>query len=204
MSAATYILTNLTTRVGRALFLLPAVGVALVQQAVASATYLGNSLVTTLGDAMRDLPDVELAFDRVVQGLVGPNGLVGNVIELTVGRGVATGAPDTPFIPSVRSLVSGVTGGTSQDIVNPAVPSALAAGLDASIARATMGDDNTDSSARGAGQTPAGGNSDVATDGSEEAVSRPGANWPTRLSSRHGNAQPAAQEGPRHGLSRPG
>ena len=187
LGAATYILTNFTTRVTRALPLPPAVGVALVQQAVASAVYLGNSLVTTFGDALRDLPDVELAFDTVAQGLLGLNGFVGNVVELTVGRGVATGAPDTPFIPSVRSLVSGVTGATSQDIVNPTVPSVLAgasvgaasaepaAGLDASIARAATGDDHPGTSARGAAdeQTLSGGNTETATGGSEEAAPKP-------------------------------
>lgn len=185
--AATYILTNLSSRVTQALPLLPAVGVALVQQAVAGAIHLGNSLVTTFGDAIRDLPDIELAFDTVAQGLLGPNGFAGNVVELTVGRGVATGSPDTPFIPSVRSLISGVTGATSREIVNPTVPSALAgasvgsasadpvAGLDASIARGAVGQDNTGTSARGAadGRTLPGGNAETATGGSQEAAAKP-------------------------------
>ncbi|MCB0914076.1 MAG: hypothetical protein KDB47_12605 [Mycobacterium sp.] len=211
VSAATYILTNLTTRVTRALPLLPAVGVALVQQAVASAVYLGNSLVTTFGDAIRDLPDVELAFDAVAQGLLGPNGFVGNVVELTVGRGVATGTPETPFIPSVRSLVSGVTGGTSQDIVNPTAPSALAgasvlsasaepaAGLDASIARGAVGD-NTGTSAGSAadGQTLPEGNTDTATGGSEEAAPKPAArSVRPQQRAHHGGQLRVQRAGPR-------
>ncbi|MGV1006861.1 MAG: hypothetical protein ACOYEV_19320 [Candidatus Nanopelagicales bacterium] len=148
LGAAAYILANFTTRATAGLPLLPAVGVALVQQAISSAVYLGKSLTTTFGDAIGELPDVQLAFDTVVQGLLGPNGFVGDLVNLTVGRGVATGNPDNPFIASVRTLVSGVTGATSQAIVNPKFPSALAgasvrpasaeptAGLGASIARA--------------------------------------------------------------------
>lgn len=182
LSAGTYILTNLITRVTRALPLPPAVGVALVQQAVGSAVYLATALATTVGDAIGDLPDVELAFDTVVQGLLGPNGFVGNLVELTVGRGVATGDPDIPFIPSVRTLVSGVTGATSQAIVNPSVPSALAGAsvapasaeptvdLDASIARAAVEDVNTGASDRDAagGETLPGDNSVTATVGPGE------------------------------------
>ena len=151
LGAGTYILTNLITRITAGLPLPPAVGVALVQQAISSAIYLGNSLTTTLANAIGDLPDVELAFDTVVQGLLGPTGVAGDLVELTVGRGVETGDPDNPFIGSVRSLVSGVTGATSGVIVNPPVPSALAAAsvepasaepaaLDASTARAALED----------------------------------------------------------------
>lgn len=165
LGAATYILENLTTRVGAGLPLPPAVGVALVQQAVGSAIYLGKSLTATFGDAIRELPDIGLAFDTVAQRLLGPNGFVGDLFKLTVGPGVETGDAGNPFIASVRTLVSGVTGATSQAIVNPKVPSALAgasvgpasaepaAGLGASITRAAVEDDNTGTSAR----TAAGG-----------------------------------------------
>ncbi len=180
LGAATYILTNLTTRITAGLPLLPAVGVALVQQAISSAVYLGKSLTTTFGDAIGALPNIELAFDTVVQGLLGPTGLVGDLVNLTVGPGVATGDPDDPFIASVRTLVSGVTGATSQAIVNPKFPPAPAGasvGPGASIARAPVGDDNTSASARNAagGETIPGGNTDTTTGGSDEAGPKPAA-----------------------------
>jgi hypothetical protein len=191
VAAATYLLTNITTRITTALPLIPAVGVALVQQAVGSAVYLATELATTFGDAIGDLPDVERAFDTVVTGLLGPTGFVGDLAELTVGRGVATGDSDTPFIPSLRSVVSGVTGGTSQVIVNPTVPSALAgasvalasaesaADPDASIARVAVEEDNAGTAGRGAGAagsgTLRGGNTVTATDGSDQPAPKPAA-----------------------------
>jgi hypothetical protein len=183
VAGATYIVQNLTTRLTAGLPALAGVGVALVQQAIASTLYLGESLTTTFGDAIGELPDVEAAFDTVVRGLLGPTGFVGDLANLTVGRGVETGDADTPFIASVRTLVSGVTGATSQAIVNPSVPSALAGasvgpasaepttGLDASIARAAVEDDNT----AAGGENLPGGTTETATGGSGEAAPRPAA-----------------------------
>jgi hypothetical protein len=183
LGAATYILQTLTTRVTAGLPAIAGVGVALVQQAISSAIYLGKSLTTTFGDAIGEFPDVELAFDTVVQGLLGPNGFVGDLVNLTVGRGVETGDADNPFIASVRTLVSGVSGATSQAIVNPSVPSALAGasvgpasaepttGLDASIARAAVEDDNT----AAGGENLPGGTTETATGGSGQAAPRPAA-----------------------------
>jgi hypothetical protein len=212
VAAATYLLTNITTRITTGLPLLPAVGVALVQQAVGSVVYLATELATTFGDAIGDLPDVERAFDTVVTGLLGPTGFVGDLVELTVGRGVATGDIDNPFIPSVRSVVSGVTGGTSQVIVNPTVPSALAGAsvgsasaepaVDpdgsiarvaveedntvTSIARLAVEEDNTDTSGSGAAarKTLRGGNTVTATDGSDEPAAKPAAKQRASRSAR--------------------
>lgn len=205
VAAATYLLTTITTRITTALPLLPAVGIALAQQAFGSAVYLGTELATTFGDAIGNLPDVELAFDTVVNGLVGPTGFVGDVVELTVGRGVATGDSANPFIPSVRSVVSGVTGGSSQVIVNPTVPSALAgaavdpagaavdpvsaepaADVDAAIARVAVEEDKTTTSdSRGAvSRTRSGGNTVAATADSDDSAPKPAAKQRASRSAR--------------------
>jgi len=198
VAAATYLLTTITTRITTALPFLPAVGVALAQQAFGSAVYLGTELATTFGDAIGNLPDVELAFDTLVNGLVGPTGFVGDVVELTVGRGVATGDSANPFIPSVRSVVSGVTGGTSQVIVNPTVPSALAGAsvspasaepaVDpaASIARVAVKEDNTVSSVRAAAgrETLRDGNTAPATADSDDSAPKPAAKQRASRSAR--------------------
>ena len=87
-------------------------GVTVAQASVvaASVTAVINDTVAALGGG-----DIEGAWNSVVEGLLGPSGVPGTLLNLSIGAGVQTGPIVTPdaagvaavFVPSTRTIVQG-------------------------------------------------------------------------------------------------
>jgi len=95
---------------------------------VAKSTQIITDAVTALGSG-----NFGGAWNATVDGLLGPSGLPGTLLNLTVGAGVQTGPIATPdaagiaavFVPSVRTEVQTLVKGITTDL--QAVPAAAAA-----------------------------------------------------------------------------
>ena len=87
-------------------------GVTVAQASVvaASVTAVINDTVAALGGG-----DIEGAWNSVVEGLLGPSGVPGTLLNLSIGAGIQTGPIVTPdaagveavFVPSTRTIVQG-------------------------------------------------------------------------------------------------
>ena len=107
------------------------VTVAQLSVVVAATTAVITNAVTALGSG-----DFEGAWNATVDGLLGPAGLPGLVLNLTVGAGVQTGPIATPdadgvaavFVPSVRTEVQTLVKEITADLqVTPSAAAAPAA-----------------------------------------------------------------------------
>jgi hypothetical protein len=95
---------------------------------VAKTTQVITDAVTALGGG-----DFEGAWNATVDGLLGPSGLPGTILNLTIGAGVQTGPIATPdaagiaavFVPSVRTEVQTLVKEIATDLT--AVPASAAA-----------------------------------------------------------------------------
>ena len=82
----------------------------LIEQAVGAGTYLINNVVQTATTIVTSLAglDIEGAWNAAVNGLLGPEGLLGAAEQLTVGIGIVqvVEGVDTVVAPSVRSTLT--------------------------------------------------------------------------------------------------
>lgn len=122
-----------------------------VQVIANKALAIINDFVTSVASL-----DVEGAWNAVVGGIVGPEGLPGTLLNLTVGPGVQTGtvasADDIPsnFVPSLRTafqaaqwtVADALTTGASSSAAATAAPAPAAAKLAAAAAAEDEADDN--------------------------------------------------------------
>ena len=105
-------------------------GVTVAQASVvaASVTAVLTNTVAALGGG-----DIEGAWNSVVDGLLGPSGIPGTLLNLSIGAGIQTGPILTPdaagieavFVPSTRTLVQTLVKSITTDLqTSPASPAA--------------------------------------------------------------------------------
>lgn len=82
----------------------------LIEQVTGAATYLFNNVVQTATTIVTSLAglDIEGAWNAAVNGLLGPDGLLGAAEQLTVGIGIVQVVEnvETVVVPSVRSTLT--------------------------------------------------------------------------------------------------
>lgn len=105
-------------------------GVTVAQASVvaASVSAVVTNTVAALGGG-----DIEGAWNSVVDGLLGPSGIPGTLLNLSIGAGIQTGPIVTPdaagieavFVPSTRTIVQGFVKQIVADLqTSPAAPAA--------------------------------------------------------------------------------
>lgn len=112
IGAVTYVATNVVNNTLSLLTALPTLAIAAATTAVNGLVYTGTQLLNTATTAIGDLAtlDLEGAWNTTVEGVLGPTGLIGNLLNLSIGQGVVVpDNPDSPFIPSMRQTLTGAT-----------------------------------------------------------------------------------------------
>lgn len=134
LASSGYIVTGVVTRASALLSSLPGILTGLVGTAIGIPSVLIGKTVEVVGDIVTNLLSLNLegAWNATVDGLVGPSGLPGTLLNLTVGAGVQTG-PITKaseiaanFVPSVRTSVQSLVKTVAGDLATP-VPTGAAA-----------------------------------------------------------------------------
>ena len=112
LNAATYVVSNVVARAGAVIAALPQILTTFGGWAVGSASILAQQTVTIVTGLVANLStlNVEGAWNTAVDGLLGPSGIPGTLLNLITGAGVQTGpivnpATDIPanFVPSFRT-----------------------------------------------------------------------------------------------------
>lgn len=146
LETGTYVFQSVVTHasavVGTLVGSLPTLLGASLLQAQVVATSVGSVLTNTV--AALGGGDVEGAWNAVVDGLLGPSGIPGTLLNLSIGAGVQTGpivTADTAgieavFVPSARTLVQTFVKEIRADLqTSPASPAAAKARRSAAAAR---------------------------------------------------------------------
>ena len=115
VQAASYIVTSVITKLVAVVQTIPQIVTTFVAYAVRGLSYLAQQSVQLGTTWVNQLTsgDIEGAWNTAVDGLLGPSGLPGSVINLNLGPGVMTGPILTPadietnFSPSLRTAVLG-------------------------------------------------------------------------------------------------
>ena len=136
------VVTHASAVVGTLVGSLPLLLGASVLQAQVVAASVGSVLTNTV--AALDGGDIEGAWNAAVDGLLGPSGIPGTLLNLSIGAGVQTGPIVTPdaagieavFVPSTRTLVQTFVKEIRADLqTSPASPAAAKARRSAAAAR---------------------------------------------------------------------
>ena len=146
LETGTYVFQSVVTHasavVGTLVGSLPLLLGASVLQAQVVAASVGSVLTNTV--AALDGGDIEGAWNAAVDGLLGPSGIPGTLLNLSIGAGVQTGPIVTPdaagieavFVPSTRTLVQTFVKEIRADLqTSPASPAAAKARRSAAAAR---------------------------------------------------------------------
>ncbi len=176
----------------------PGLVAVLVNQVVTAATYLVQSAVATAGAVVTDLValDFQSAWNNSVNGFIGPNGTLGQLVDLTVGLGIIEDVEYTDPVetiptvvaPSIRSVLTSAgqrlgdyssygDGGIANDAFEPPAPVLSAAAQPKRAASAaSVASVKTAVAASPTSQAPAGdGPTAQAPAGDGESVDRPAA-----------------------------
>lgn len=139
-----YIATGVINRAGALLASVPDILTGLIGTAIGIPSVLIGKTVEIASDIVTNLLsfDIEGAWNATVDGLLGPSGLPGTIINLTIGAGVQTGPISTPsgiaenFVPSVRTAVQSLVKTIAGDLATPVATSAAAVAPSAARAAA--------------------------------------------------------------------
>lgn len=138
LAAGTYVLTNVVSNLSAALPFIPS-----YVQTQAAAFIAGANLVSaqaigivTTAAGQLGTADYQGAWNTVVDGLTAPSGILGTLLNTTIGAGVQTGVINTPsdiaanFVPSdrlvIQAAVKGIAGALTLTGTPPAPPPAAA------------------------------------------------------------------------------
>lgn len=112
ITAATYVLNNVVARAGAVIAALPQILTTFAGSAIGGASILAQqtaAIVTGVVSSLATL-NVEGAWNTAVDGLLGPSGIPGTLLNLITGAGVQTGPIINPltdipanFVPSFRT-----------------------------------------------------------------------------------------------------
>lgn len=223
ITGAGYVLTGIVNRatavVEAVIGLVPTLlGSTLRQVQVIGESVVG--VVTNFVNAFGEANPIEAAWNAVVDGLLGPSGIPGTLVNLTLGAGVQTGpiaanteaelvtAIEENFVPSIRTEVQAGVKAIATALATPVATSAAAVEAPAAAAveapaAAAAGDEAEAAAAEGAGDEGAVAAAEVAAadDGAEaaaaagaaEAAEAPAAPA-TRAATRGGAAKAASDD----------
>lgn len=102
---------------------LPTVVVGVAQTVIGGITVVGTQLVNVLTETLGSITNPQEAWNTLVNGLVSPNGVLGSLVNLSVGTGVMT---LTGPVPSLRQTLTAATVGVALELTNDPVPPAAA------------------------------------------------------------------------------
>ncbi|MBB3605876.1 hypothetical protein FHT40_005563 [Mycolicibacterium sp. BK556] len=126
-----FLLDNAVARGTALLSAVPTLVNLVVQSSVGQATVLAGAFSTVVQNVITGITNgnAEEAWNAAVDGFLGPNGIPGTFLNLTVGAGVQTGA--ATVVPSIRgeiqAAVHGIADALSQTGSAPPVPPPAAA-----------------------------------------------------------------------------
>jgi len=111
LSAVGYVLDNVIENIQTVITsTLPFVASGVVNAVVGGLTYLVNSVVTTAGQVIADLGagQFEAAWNDAINGFLGADGTLGDVVRLGLGLGIVEDVEgvNTVTIPSLRSVLT--------------------------------------------------------------------------------------------------
>ena len=142
VDAGAYIVSNVFAKLAAVVGTIPQIVETFIGYAVRGLTLLAEQSVTLGTTWISDLAsgDIEGAWNTAVDGLLGPSGLPGSVINLNLGAGILTNPltdPSQDFAPSLRTAVQSALW-TVQDALTttPESAASAAAGPTAAAARA--------------------------------------------------------------------
>lgn len=126
LAAGNYVLQGVIARASAVISNVPALINQLVGSVVAQVTAVVNKVISIGEDVFANLTtlNIEGTWNAVVDGLLGPTGLPGTFVNLTLGGGVAEPSVPGGFAPSVRTVISGAVKGLAAELntPNPAPP----------------------------------------------------------------------------------
>lgn len=145
VDAGAYIVSNVFAKLAAVVGTIPQIVTTFVGYAVRGLTLLAEQSVTLGTTWISDLAsgDIEGAWNTAVDGLLGPSGLPGSVINLNLGAGVQIDPIVTPadiqtnFAPSLRTAIQSALWTVQEALTTTPTPAAsAAAGPTAAAARA--------------------------------------------------------------------
>ena len=146
LEAGTYVFQNVLTHASAVVATLVGSLPTLLGVTVAQASVVAASVTAVLTNTVAALGggDIEGAWNSVVDGLLGPSGIPGTLLNLSIGAGIQTGPILTPdaagieavFVPSTRTLVQTLVKSITTDLqTSPASPAAAKAERSAASVR---------------------------------------------------------------------
>ncbi|BBY62487.1 hypothetical protein MHEL_07300 [Mycolicibacterium helvum] len=171
LASGSYMLDNAVARGTALLDAVPTLVNLVVQSSIGQATVLAGAFSTVVQNVITGLTNgnAEEAWNAAVDGFLGPKGIPGTILNLTVGAGVQTGA--STVVPSIRgeiqAAVHGIATALSQTGSAPPVPppAAAAASPSASALRAAAVPESSAAGGASVSNGNSGGGSGTSTSG---------------------------------------
>ena len=177
LQAGTYVFQNVVAHASAVVATLVGslptlLGVTVAQASVvaASVTAVVTNTVAALGGG-----DIEGAWNSVVDGLLGPSGIPGTLLNLSIGAGIQTGPILTPdaagieavFVPSTRTIVQAFVNEIVADLqTSPASPAAAKSERSAASVRSAAAETAPAATPAAADSATAAGDGSTATEDS--------------------------------------
>ncbi|WP_431237018.1 hypothetical protein ACQ86B_19455 [Mycolicibacterium aichiense] len=168
LASANYMLDNAVARGTALLGAVPDLVNLVVQSSIGQAQVLAGAFSTVVQNVITGITNgnAEEAWNAAVDGFLGPQGIPGTVLNLTVGAGVQVGA--ATVVPSARGVIQaavhGIADALSQTGSAPPVPppaAAKSASPSASALRVAAAEESSPAVDSGAGNAKSGGGSDA-------------------------------------------
>lgn len=141
------VIANLTTVVQA----LPGVVIGTAQTVISGITVVATQLVNVVTQTLSSITNPAQAWNTLVDGLVGPSGVLGSLVNLSVGTGVLT---STGPVPSLRQTLTAATVGGALQLTNgPVAPAGAVRSAAAKTARVAA----AQSAPNASGRTATGG-----------------------------------------------
>lgn len=126
LAAGNYVLQGVIARASAVVSNIPTLVETLIGSVVAQVTAVVNKVISIGENVLTNLTslNIEGTWNAVVDGLLGPTGLPGTLVNLTLGAGVPEPSVPGGFAPSVRTVISGAVKGLTAELAipNPAPP----------------------------------------------------------------------------------
>jgi hypothetical protein len=113
LAAGNYMIQNAVARGTALISAIPSLFNLVVQSTVAQGQVLANSFITVAQNVIAGLTSLnaQATWNAVVDGFLGPKGIPGTILNLTVGAGVQTGP--TTVVPSIRGEIQATVHGVA-------------------------------------------------------------------------------------------
>ena len=146
LETGTYVFQNVVAHASAVVATLVGSLPTLLGVTVAQASVVAASVTAVITNTIAAVSggDIEGAWNSVIDGLLGPSGIPGTLLNLSIGAGVQTGPIVTPdeagiaavFVPSTRTLVQTLVKSITTDLqTSPASPAAAKAERSAASVR---------------------------------------------------------------------